>query len=111
MGRPDNKVVLSAMGIRAVDTATTKVPEGTCVAFYCAYRQGISDSLGNAIEAGTPKPVVAVGSGESVPDYWLMSSFIPDLNITGTDHGNSAGAAIGTAGPEYGDMHRAPGVR
>lgn len=51
--RPDNQVVLSGHGgIDAGDTATTRVPENTCVAFYCGHGGTIEDSLGNAVETG-----------------------------------------------------------
>lgn len=82
-GRPDNQVVLSGHGwIGARDAATTVVPKGTCVAFYCAHGQTIWDLLGNAIETGAPRPVEVVGPGGTVPDYWLEPP--TGLNIEGS---------------------------
>ena len=54
--------------IRAGDTEPTTIPEGTCVAFYCAHGGAISDEVGNAIETGAPKPVEVAGLGETVPE-------------------------------------------
>ena len=57
LGRPDNQVVFSGHGgIDAGDTATTRVPKGTCVAFYCAHGGYIYDDVANAIETGSHAP-------------------------------------------------------
>ncbi len=69
-------------GIREGDPATTTVPEGTCVRFYCEHGQTISDARGNAIETGQPPvPTESFGPGAQIPNYWLEPP--TGLNIQG----------------------------
>lgn len=67
------RTVLSGHGwIEAGDESVTTIPEGTCVSFYCAHGETISDSLGNSIETGhAPTPVEVARGGDVVPDYYL----------------------------------------
>jgi hypothetical protein len=84
LGRPDNQVVFSGHGgISAIDASTAQVPEGTCIVFYCTHGESISDALGGEIETGTPSSTQVIGSGESVPDYWLAPPFNPTLSVEG----------------------------
>jgi hypothetical protein len=84
LGRPDNQVVLSGHGgIGVGDAATTQVPEGTCVAFYCTHGETITDGVGNAIETGAPSPrKSSVRVRPCLTTGWNLL-FKPDLNIEG----------------------------
>ena len=89
IGRPDSELVLSGHGGIHIDEVGghTTVPENTWLAMYSRHGEGISDSLGNAIERGDPGtvPVEIHGPGEKIPNYVLAPGHYGDpLNILGT---------------------------
>jgi hypothetical protein len=63
--------VFRGHGTYEAANGTTKVPQGTCVAFYCKHDGTIGDNLGQAVETGKAQPYEVFGPGAEIPNYTL----------------------------------------